>query len=80
MNDLTVLLYFIMFAVVVGMTFAFMYTMMKSTLREVNYPRTKVHPEMEEVKTGDELLVFNLEKQDDDDDEDDDGNVLIVRR
>jgi len=80
MNDLTVLLYFIMFAVVVGMTFAFMYSMMKSTLREVNSPRTKVHPEMEEVKTGDELLVFNLEKQDDDEDDDDGGNVLIVRR
>ena len=80
MNDLTVLLYLIMFAIIVGTTFAFMYTMMKSTLREVNSPRRKVHPEMEEVKTGDELLVFNLEKQDDDEDDDDDGNVLIVRR
>ena len=35
MNDLTVLLYLVMFAVVVGMTFAFMYTMMRSTLREL---------------------------------------------
>ena len=34
MNDLTVVLYLVMFAVVVGMTFAFMYTMMRSTLRE----------------------------------------------
>ena len=40
MNDLSVLLYFIMFAVVVGMTFAFMYSMMKSTLREFDKPRT----------------------------------------
>lgn len=77
MNDLTVLLYLIMFATIVGTTFAFMYTMMKSTLREVNSPRRKVHPEMEDVKTGDELLVFNLDEEDEDDN---DGDVMIVRR
>ena len=77
MNDLTVLLYIIMFATIVGTTFAFMYTMMKSTLREVNSPRRKVHPEMEDVKTGDELLVFNLDEEDEDDN---DGDVMIVRR
>ena len=77
MNDLTVLLYLTMFAIVVGTTFAFMYTMMKSTLREVNSPRRKVHPEMEDVKTGDELLVFNLDEEDEDDN---DGDVMIVRR
>ena len=31
MNDLTVLLYLLCFAIVVGMTFAFMYAMMNST-------------------------------------------------
>ncbi len=77
MNDLTVLLYLIMFAIVVGTTFAFMYTMMKSTLREIDSPRKKVHPEMEDVKTGDQLLVFNLEEDDDDEDE---GNITVVRR
>ena len=77
MNDLTVLLYLTMFATIVGTTFAFMYTMMKSTLREVNSPRRKVHPEMEDVKTGDELLVFNLDEEDEDDN---DGDVMIVRR
>ena len=66
-----------MFAIVLGTTFAFMYTMMKSTLREVNSPRRKVHPEMEDVKTGDELLVFNLDEEDEDDN---DGDVMIVRR
>ena len=65
MNDLTVLLYLTMFATIVGTTFAFMYTMMKSTLREVNSPRRKVHPEMEDVKTGDELLIFNIDEDDD---------------
>ena len=77
MNDLSVLLYFIMFAIVVGMTFAFMYTMMRSTLREFDGPRQtrNVHPEMRDVRSGDELLVFNA-----DDDEDEDGAILVVRK
>ena len=75
MNDLSLLLYFIMFAVVVGMTFAFMYSMMKSTLREFDKPRN-VHPEMEDVKSGETLLVFSTEEEDDDDD----GDVIIVRK
>ena len=77
MSDLSVLLYFIMFAIVVGMTFAFMYTMMRSTLREFDRPRQtrNVHPEMRDVQSGDELLVFNA-----DDDEDEDGDILVVRK
>ena len=77
MNDLSVLLYFIMFAIVVGMTFAFMYTMMSSTLREFDSPIKSryVHPEMRDVQSGDELLVFNA-----DDDDDDDGDILVVRK
>ena len=76
MNDLTVLLYLLCFAVVVGMAFAFMYIMMKSTLREVDKPRTPVHPEMKEVRTGDQLLVFRQPEEDDDDD----GDAIIIRR
>ena len=76
MNDLTVLLYLLCFAIVVGTTFAFMYTMMKSTLREVDKPRTPVHPEMKEVRTGDQLLVFRQPEEDDDED----GDAIIIRR
>ena len=76
MNDLTVLLYLLCFAVVVGMTFAFMYIMMKSTLREVDRPKRPVHPEMQEVKTGDQLLVFRQPEEDDDDE----GDAIIIRR
>ena len=48
-----------------------------STLREFDGPRQtrNVHPEMRDVQSGDELLVFNA-----DDDEDDDGDILIVRK
>ena len=76
MNDLTVLLYLLCFAVVVGMTFAVMYAMMKTTLAAVDKPKRKVHPEMEEVQTGDQLLVFRQPEEDDDDD----GDAIIIRR
>ena len=79
MNDLSVFVYFLCFAAVAGATFAYMYAMMTSTLRDFNrqQERRNVHPEMEEVKTGDELLFFNLEEEDDDNDE---GNITVVRR
>ena len=76
MNDISVLVYFLLFAIVVGMTFAFMYVMMRTTLNQFDKPRRNVHPEMEEVKSGDELLVFSMN----DDDDDDDDNLIIVRK
>ncbi len=78
MNDLSVFVYFLCFAAVVGATFAYMYAMMTSTLRDFNrqQEKTNVHPEMEEVKSGDELLFFNLEE----DDDEDEGNITVVRR
>ena len=77
MNDISVLTYFLLFAVVVGMTFAFMYVMMRTTINEINKPRSNIHPEMEDVKNGEELLVFSMEEEDDDDDG---GDVVIIRR
>ena len=77
MNDISVLVYFLLFAVVVGMTFAFMYVMMRTTINEFNKPRNNIHPEMEEVQSGDELLVFTINKDDEDDDE---GNLTIIRK
>ena len=77
MNDTTVLLYLLLFTIVLGMTFAFMYGMMRTTLNEFNKPKRNVHPEMEDVQSGDELLVFSMDNDDDDDDE---GNVTIVRK
>mgnify|MGYP001036327980 CR=1 FL=1 len=58
-----------------GATFAFMYTMMMSTLRDFDKPRARKktvlpapHPEMEGVEYGEELLVFRSEDNDLDDD------------
>ena len=77
MNDISVLIYFLLFAVVVGMTFAFMYVMTRTTINEFNKPRNNIHPEMEEVQSGDELLVFTINEDDEDGDE---GNLTIVRK
>ena len=41
--------------------------------------RDRPHPEMEGVKTGDELLVYTPEDDDDEDDDDDDGDIPTYR-
>jgi len=79
MNDTLVFIYLIFFVMLFASTFAFMFKMMGSTLNDMNKPmKRNVHPEMTDVQTGDELLVFN--GLDDDDEEDDDGDVVIIRK
>ena len=77
MNDISVFIYFLCFAGLAGATFAYMYAMMTSTLRDFTrqQERRNVHPEMSDVKSGEELLVFKSE--DGDDDEED---VVIIRK
>ena len=76
MNDIWVFIYVMGFASVFGMTCVYMFMMMRSTLREVNNPSRNIHPEMADVKSGEELLVFRSEEEDDDDD----GDVIIIRK
>ena len=60
-------------------TFAFMWKLMSSTLRDMDrkpvrsygeamraYKPPAPHPEMEGVKTGEELLIYTPEEEDDD--------------
>ena len=66
MNDITIFIFGIMFASVVGATFAFMWRMAGAVLEDVKKPPKIVHAEMKEVQDGDELLVFKgLEDPDD---------------
>ena len=61
MNDMFVFIYGLMFAAVVGGTFAFMWRMTGMLVRDMEKPKTKLpapHPEMEGVQWGEELLVF----------------------
>ena len=77
MNDILIFLYLIFFVMLFATTFAFMWRMMGSTLNDFNKPvRRNIHPEMSDVKSGEELLVFKG-TEDDDDDEDD---VIIIRK
>mgnify|MGYP001166706197 CR=1 FL=1 len=81
MNDITVFLYGVFFFAVAGATFAFMWKSMTYTFETMNKPikRTRsVHPEMDEVESGTELLVFRgYEEEDEDDGE---GDILAIRK
>ena len=77
MNDTLIFIYLIFFVILFASTFAFMFKMMGSTLNDFNKPMKKnVHPEMTDVKTGDEVLVFTPEDEEDDDE----GDVVIIRK
>ena len=74
MNNLEVLIFGLLFAGTAGASFAFMWKSM-SMLREEPRRRNRIHPEMENVKSGEELLVFNAETDDDGGDE-----VVVIRK
>ena len=79
MNDTLIFIYMIFFVMLFASTFAFMFKMMGSTLNDFNRPikrRENIHPEMSDVKTGDELLIFTPEDEEDDDE----GDVVIIRK
>ena len=76
MNDITVFVYLVFFVALCGMTFAFMFKMMGSVLSDMDRKPVnsygdamrayKPHPEMEDVKDGDELLIFRASENPDD--------------
>ena len=87
MNDISVFIYLMCFAAVFGMTCVYMAMMMRSTLSDFDktpvksygdamraYKMPAPHPEMEGIKYGEELLVFNPEE---DDDDEDDGDIVV---
>ena len=79
MNDITVFIYLVFFVALFGATFAFMFKSMTVVFNDMNKPsKRNIHPEMADVKTGDELLVFRSDQEEDDDD--DGGDVVIIRK
>ena len=55
-----------------------MFKSMTVVFNDMDKPRKRnIHPEMADVKTGEELLVFRSEE---DDDDDDGGDVVIIRQ
>ena len=88
MNDITVFIYLVFFVLLFAATFAYMIKMMGSTLETFDktpvrsygdsmraYKMPAPHPEMEGVKTGEELLVYTPEEED----EDDEGDIINSR-
>ena len=88
MSDTLIFVYLVFFVILFASTFAFMWRMMSTTLREMDrkpirsygdsmraYQPPAPHPEMEGVRTGEELLVYTPEDEDDDDD--DDGDIPL---
>ena len=89
MNDNLIFIYLVFFVILFASTFAFMWRMMSSTIAEMDrrptrsysdamrpYKPPAPHPEMEGVKTGEELLVFTPEE---DEEDDDDGDIPTYR-
>jgi len=80
MNNVTVFLYIVFLVGIAGATFAYMWKLMTTTLDDFSKMgkpiRRDLHPEMQDVKSGEQLLVFNPD-QDEDDGE---GDVFIVRK
>ena len=64
MNDSFVLIYFFLFTIVLGASFAFMWKSMDLMFKELDKPPQKIHPEMKDVRSGDELLVFKVKEKD----------------
>ena len=72
MNNIELVIFGLLFAGTAGAAFAFMWKSMSMLIEEPRR-RNRIHPEMENVKSGEELLVFNAET-------DDDGDEVVVIR
>ena len=64
MNDAFVFIYFFLFAIILGASFAFMWKSMDLMFKELDKPPQKIHPEMRDIKPNDELLVFKIKEED----------------
>ena len=64
MNDTFVFIYFFLFAIILVASFAFMWKSMDLMFKELDKPPQKIHPEMKDFKSGDELLVFKVKEED----------------
>ena len=59
--SILILIYLVCFAATLGASFAFMWRSMDLVFKEIDKPSRKIHPELKDVKPGEELLVFKVE-------------------
>ena len=60
-----ILIYLICFAATLGAAFAFMWKSMDLLFKEAKKPVRNIHPELRDIKEGDELLVFRVKEEKD---------------
>ena len=79
MNSTVLFLYFLLFMTTLVSAIVFMWKSMTESFKALGDPiRTNVHPEMRDVQSGTELLVFHA--REDEDEDDGEGDVIVVRR
>ena len=79
MNSTVLFLYFLLFMTTLVSAVVFMWKSMTESFKALGDPiKTNVHPEMRDVQSGTELLVFHA--SDDEDDDDGEGDVVVVRK
>ena len=66
MNDAFVFIYFFLFAIILGASFAFMWKSMDLMFKQLDRPIQQIHPEMRDIKPNDELLVFKVVEEEED--------------
>ena len=79
MNSTVLFLYFLLFMTTLVSAVVFMWKSMTESFKALGDPiKTNVHPEMRDVQSGTELLVFHA--SDDEDEDDGEGDIIIVRK
>ena len=79
MNSTVIFLYFLLFMVTLVSALVFMWRSMSFFFNEMGKPmKPNVHPEMRDVQSGTELLIFHASE--DEDEDDGEGDVVIVRK
>ena len=79
MNSTVLFLYFLLFMTTLVSAVVFMWKSMTESFKALGDPiKTNVHPEMRDVQSGTELLVFHA--SDDEDEDDGEGDVVVVRK
>ena len=79
MNSTVIFLYFLLFTVTLVSAIVFMWRSMSFFFTEMGKPmKSNVHPEMRDVQSGTELLIFHASE--DEDEDDGEGDVVIVRK
>ena len=79
MNSTVLFLYFLLFMTTLVSAIVFMWKSMTESFKALGDPiRTNVHPEMRDVQSGTELLIFHA--SDDEDEDGGEGDVVVVRK